>query len=33
MYNFEIFRNKTLVCVGGTYSNLDELGKKASSIL
>ena len=32
MYNFEIFRNKTLVCVGGTYSNFDSLNERASSI-
>ena len=32
MYNFEVFRNKTLICVGGTYDNLNTLGKKASSI-
>ena len=32
MYNFEIFRNKTLVCVGGTYGNLDSLNERASSI-
>lgn len=28
MYNFEVFRNKTLVCVGGTYGNLDFLNEK-----
>ena len=32
MYNFEVWRNKTLVCVGGGYGDIDSLNNRAVSI-
>lgn len=32
MYTFEVFRDKTLVCVSGGYSDLDSLNIRATAI-